>query len=290
MRVVFADLTAGAATSDPLVVFQRADEPARSDHGEHIPPERDEPHVYAAQRGAGSPRAAAVPVALSHDRELSGSKAVDGGAAQGKYSPFYRCGYSADQPNGVGNMNGDAASQTAPDTRSDCEQRGMFTIDAAGRTTARFGGIEYVPPTILVRGSGQKNYSLSAVQDNQARYNDFVPLVYGTQWHAPDVVFSRNDGNLTRMEVLLGMGEIQGVLKVLVNDIEIPQGVYGVEHDLHRLVQHRSAGHAQRAAGSELHRRARQCAGRSVWQHGVSFRCGAEPHQRWHQRSRRFRC
>src|SRR5205823_4022727 len=43
----------------------------------------------------------------------------------------------------------------------------------------------------------------------------------------PDVVFSRNDGNLTRMEVLLGMGEIQGILTVLVNDAEIPQGTAG---------------------------------------------------------------
>ena len=43
----------------------------------------------------------------------------------------------------------------------------------------------------------------------------------------PDVVFLRNDGNLTRMEVLLGMGEIEGALSVLVNDIEIPQGVSG---------------------------------------------------------------
>jgi hypothetical protein len=66
------------------------------------------------------------------------------------------------------------------------------------------------------------------VQDNTAAYNDFVPLVYGTQWTMPNVVFSRNDGNLTRMEVLLGMGEIEGVLMVLVNDIEIPQGVNGM--------------------------------------------------------------
>ena len=93
----------------------------------------------------------------------------------------------------------------------------MFMADSAGRATGRFGGIEFVPATILVRGSGQKNYSLSNVQDNQARYNDFVPLVYGTQWHAPDVVFARNDGNLTRMEALIGMGPIQGVLKVIVN-------------------------------------------------------------------------
>ena len=73
------------------------------------------------------------------------------------------------------------------------------------------------PPTILVRGAGQKTSQLSAVQDNTASYNDFVPLVYGTQWTVPDVVFSRNDGNLTRMEVLaLGMGVIQGILTVLV--------------------------------------------------------------------------
>lgn len=153
--------------------------------------------------------------------------AVDGGAAQGKYCQFYRCGYSPDQANGVGNLNGNVPFTTCSYSRADCEQRGMFTADTSGRTTARFGGIEFVPPTIQVRGAGQKNSQLSAVQENTASYNDFVPLVYGTQWTVPDVVFSRNDGNLTRMEVLLGMGEIQGVLSVLVDDIQIPQGVNG---------------------------------------------------------------
>ena len=45
-------------------------------------------------------------------------------------------------------------------------------------------------------------------------------MIYGTAWHSPLIVFARNDGNLTRMETLLCMGEIQGVLKVLVNQIE----------------------------------------------------------------------
>ena len=156
------------------------------------------------------------------------AEAVDGGAFKGKYSPQFRCGYSPDQVGGVGNLNGLSVFTSCSNTRNDCEQRGMFTRDSLGRQTARFGGIEFVPPTILVRGAGQKNYQLSNVQDNQARYNDFVPLVYGTQWHTPDVVFSRNDGNLTRMEVLLGMGEIEGVVQVLVNGIQIPQGVNGV--------------------------------------------------------------
>src|SRR5258707_12748860 len=52
-------------------------------------------------------------------------------------------------------------------------------------------------------------------------------MIYGTAWYTPPVVFGRNDGNLTRMEVLLGLGEMQGVLKVLVNDIEIPAGISG---------------------------------------------------------------
>ena len=46
--------------------------------------------------------------------------------------------------------------------------------------------------------------------------------------YAGQIVFSLlNDGNLTRMEVHCRMGEIQGVLTVLVNDIIIPQAVNG---------------------------------------------------------------
>ena len=68
---------------------------------------------------------------------------------------------------------------------------------------------------------------MSAVYDNIALYNDFVPLVYGTAWYMPPIVFLRNDGNLTRMEVLLGMGQISGILQVLVNDIAIPAAQNG---------------------------------------------------------------
>ena len=89
-----------------------------------------------------------------------------------------------------------------------------------------FGGLEFVPAEISVRAFG-KSSATSAVSSNAAQYNDFVPMVYGTAWYNPPVVFGRNDGNLTRMEVLLGLGEIQGVLTVLVNDIQIPVGVSG---------------------------------------------------------------
>lgn len=227
VQVVFVDLVAGAPTTTPVTVFR----------GLMNPPELITENTFrlSAMNRISMQRTILPNVRVERmcpwrfpTTAAQRLLAVDGGAAQGVYSPFYRCGYSPDQANGCGNMNGSTPYTTCGYSRSDCELRGMFNADSRGRTTGRFGGLEYVPPSILVRGAGQKNYSLSAVQDNKAAYNDFVPLVYGTQWTLPDIVFLRNDGNLTRMEVLLGMGEIEGVLTVLVNDIEIPQGVSGV--------------------------------------------------------------
>src|SRR5712692_525600 len=149
------------------------------------------------------------------------------GLAEGFYSRFFRCGYSPDIDLGTGNLNGGVPFTTCSFTRADCEARGMFRQDNAQNATRRFGGVEFVPASILVRSYGEKGTHVSAIADNEARYNDFVPLIYGTAWHSPLIVFARNDGNLTRMEVLLCMGEIQGVLKVLVNQIEIPLGQAG---------------------------------------------------------------
>ena len=144
-------------------------------------------------------------------------EAIDGGM-RGKYSMYYPCGYSAGETGGTGNLNNGAPYTSCGYTRSDCQARGMW---------ANFGGIEFVPPAISVRAYGQSSYQTSAVSVNEAQYNDYVPMVYGTAWYTPPVVFARNDGNLTRMEVLLGVGEMQGVITVLVNDVEIPLGVNG---------------------------------------------------------------
>jgi hypothetical protein len=156
------------------------------------------------------------------------AEAVVGGD-RGKYSPFYRCGYSPDQAGGMGNMDATAPFTRCAGTREQCEARGMFSEDGSRNPTRRFGGIEFVPPSTVVRSYGEKGRHVSSAVENEARYNDFVPLVYGTAWYAPLIVFSKNDGNLTRIEALLGMGEIEGVLKVLVNDIEIPMGRAGAD-------------------------------------------------------------
>ena len=149
------------------------------------------------------------------------------GAAEGQYSRFYRCGYSPDVPGGAGNLNGTTPYTSCAFTRTDCQARGMFQKDNAQNTTQRFGGIEFVPSSILVRSYGEQGRHWTPVLDNVARYNDYVPLIYGTAWYSPSIVFARNDGNLTRMEVLLGAGEINNVIKVLVDGIDIPQGRAG---------------------------------------------------------------
>ena len=154
---------------------------------------------------------------------------LSGGDA-GQFSRYYRCGYSADIVGGVGNLNSGQAFTTCDHSRNQCTQRGMFSKDASGNATARFGGLEFVPATIQVRGFGDKTSQLSAVVDNTAKYNDAVPIVYGTGWLKSPVIFSRNDGNLTHMETLLGLGPITSVLKVVVNDIEIPLAQAG--HDM----------------------------------------------------------
>jgi Putative phage tail protein len=154
------------------------------------------------------------------------TEAVNGGE-DGRYSRYYRCGYSADVAGGVGNLNGGLAFTSCDKSRTSCQQRGMFSSDASNNVTQRFGGFEFVPSAIMVRTSGASTSHLSPILDDAAKYNDAVPIVYGTGWLKALVIFGRNDGNLTHMEALLGMGTIQGVMKVVVNDVEIPLGVQG---------------------------------------------------------------
>jgi hypothetical protein len=213
---LFYDLRAGAAACETSVVFQ----------GICNPPDEIREATFRITAGSRLNLQRLVMPQVRIQRRCPWSfpatdaqraEAVDGGAL-GKYSRFYRCGYSAGVAGGFGFLDGESPFAHCGYTRADCQARGMFD---------RFGGIEFVPPAISVRTFGEKNWHTSAVAVNQTRYNDFVPMVYGTAWYQPPVVFARNDGNLTRMEVLLGVGEMQGVLKVLVNDVEIPLGVAG---------------------------------------------------------------
>jgi hypothetical protein len=160
--------------------------------------------------------------ATAEERELAASSGEDG-----RYATLFRCGYSPDVEGGRGTLNGAEPFTNCDFTRNSCEQRGMFSKDSENRTTHRFSGIEFVPPTYLVRGHGESSGRISSLLSIDTRFNDVVPAVYGTGWLQAPVVFSRNDGNLTRSEVLLGLGEIEGVIKVVADGYEIPVGVNG---------------------------------------------------------------
>ncbi|MFN7920751.1 MAG: phage tail protein [Bryobacteraceae bacterium] len=222
---LFFDLKAGTAASNSMVLFRGLMNP---------PEEVTESAIRLSAHSRLSLQRFLLPEVRIQRRcpwlfpstAAQREEALSGGS-RGKYSGFTRCGYSAGLAGGRGNLNGNAAFTSCDYTRAACETRGMFKQDSSGTTTARFGGIEYVPASILVRGHGDKQAQSSNVAENDARYNDFVPVHYGTVWTNPPVIFARNDGNLTRLEVLLGMGEINRVLKVVVNNVEIPQGNAG---------------------------------------------------------------
>lgn len=212
---VFYDLRNNAALTDPTVVFQ----------GICNPPDQIKEDVFrlTATNRMNLQRLLLPNVRIQRRCPWNFPTTAEqraeaaAGGSNGKYSAFYNCGYSPDQAGGSGTMNGSAPFESCAYNRQDCQAHGMWQ---------RFGGLEFVPPAIAVRAYG-KDWSTSALSVNQARYNDFVPMVYGTAWYEPLVAFARNDGNLTRMEVLLGVGQMQGVVTVLVNDYEIPRGVTG---------------------------------------------------------------
>ena len=224
VKFVFYDLVAANKASEPIVVFQ----------GIANSPEQTTESAMRLSFGSrlNYQRILLPEVRIQKRCPWTFPSGPDQRAAAvtGQFAPFYRCGYSADQAGGVGNPQAGGQPFTSCNyTRGNCVERGMFDQDSAGRSTKRFGGVEFVPASVLVRGYGEKGTHLSPVIDNTARYNDFVPLVYGTAWYQPPVVFSRNDGNLTRMEVLLGMGEMADVVKVIVNDVDVPQSQPGVD-------------------------------------------------------------
>ena len=215
---LFYNLLEGAATSDAAVLFQ----------GIVNPPDQSTESLFqlSAVNWMNMQRVLLPPVRIQRrcpwlfpSNAQQRQEAANGGS-NGQYSLFYPCGYSPDQTGGVGAMVGGVPYTSCAYTRLDCEARGMFS------GPMRFGGLEFVPSSIQVRSYGG-GWQYAAVDDNVAIYNDFVPLLYGTAWYYPPIVFTRNDGNLTHMEVLLGMGPIQDVQMVLVNQIAIPVGQSG---------------------------------------------------------------
>lgn len=146
-------------------------------------------------------------------------------AADDEDSIFYSCGSSPDATGA--NARGNYSSGTTPFTTCDytkasCEARGMFKTDSSSRVTARFGGIQYEGST----GGRSREYTSGqwvniSNNPNEARFGAPIPLVYGTAWVDAVVIQPQGDGNSTRFEAIVCLGEAQSILRVVVNDVEL---------------------------------------------------------------------
>jgi hypothetical protein len=112
-------------------------------------------------------------------------------------------------------MGNAATTSVAPD--------GDIFHDEAGRSTGRFGGVQYMPAGYTVsRGYLDGKWQQILNTSNQAKYGDLVPVNYGTTWVDCLVLNSNNDANYSNYEVMVGYGQHQWVYTVVINGVEIP--------------------------------------------------------------------
>ena len=175
-------------------------------------------------------------------------------------SDFYECGYSPDVVNGDagvsnagaaarGNLGGPGEGGVYDEcdyTREACIKRlgnasrptssngdpnwVQIEVDQSNRRTGHFGGITYDPPASWRSREYISGNRMEGVNNpNDSKYSDYFPMTYGTSFVEPPVMNVVGDANVTTMEVVLGVGKIQGdfskeepIRLVLVNDVVVP--------------------------------------------------------------------
>lgn len=206
VRFCFFDLPSGSATSETRVVFRGVcggaeeitDETIRLSFHNRLGMQRVWLPTVRVQRTCPW-----LFPANSDQRQ----EAVSGGS-EGSYSPFYRCGYSAGEVNGIGNLNGGQPYTSCSYTKEDCDARGMLGSDSSSHVTARFGGFPILPEPAVGRV-------------------ELAPLIYGTGWCEAPVVNLWRESDRVRAEAVVGTGRVEGVLKVLANGYELRESATG---------------------------------------------------------------
>lgn len=106
-----------------------------------------------------------------------------------------------------------------------CQARGMY-IASGKQNVGRFGAVQYEPPTAWanphVYTSGQTANGWNT--DNQSKYDNYVPLVYGGGLVKGIIANVVGDGNLVRFEVIVAWGDCYntwsgGIDMVIVNNV-----------------------------------------------------------------------
>lgn len=106
-------------------------------------------------------------------------------------------------------------------TKTDCQNRGMYTTDSSARTTRRFRGITFTPTDYRYRPwKGKKR--LTETDSNVAKYNQAIPYVYGTVRLNTRILFTQTDRQI-RGHLLVCAGEVAGMRDLILEGKQIPK-------------------------------------------------------------------
>jgi len=105
-------------------------------------------------------------------------------------------------------------------SKDSCAARGMLTQDSSGRTTGRFRGITYVPQDFRYK-QPSGHHAMTQTDNQFAKYNNVIPIVYGTARVQGRVLFSQT-ANDTRGHMLVSEGPIANISEFIVGGELIP--------------------------------------------------------------------
>lgn len=180
---------------------------------------------YASKLGLGDISLPSIRIQKTCPWMFPGTLAQRQDGADNSRSDFYQCGYSQDASGGNarGSLVGGVVATTCNRTKEDCVARGMYSKDSLNRATGRFGGVQWAGPQgQTVREYRTGNWSQVQGGANEARYGDYVPLLWGKSWTDPLILTYAPDGNYLKMEALICYGALDYIYEVVVNDTTIP--------------------------------------------------------------------
>jgi hypothetical protein len=202
LTFIFWDANSSTFSSDNILKFRGICDPAQS----------DQERIYiSASSKLNLQRRYLPPVPIQRRCPwIFPTTAGERTASADEDSIFYECGYNPAGGSGTGSFT------SCTYTKEQCIERGLWTL-------GRFGGIQWDPPS----GSRSRDYVSGKWLDientpNQAKYGQPVPMVYGQAWVDAVAVNILGDGNSTRGEAIVCLGKVSSIVRVVVNDVELP--------------------------------------------------------------------
>lgn len=114
-------------------------------------------------------------------------------------------------------------------TQTSCQARGMFTTDSSSRNCFRNRSITFVPVDwTYEQPSG--HHTITSTNPNWAKYNDVIPLVYGTGRVTCKIMFAQT-ANDTRGQAIVCEGPVNSISNMIIDSETIPLNQSYPHHD-----------------------------------------------------------